>query len=360
MLWYFLAFGIPGLALLMVVHELGHLLVARAFGMRVIKFAIGFGPTVWRVQPKGSSTVYQIGLVPFLAYVQIAGMNPFEEIDPEDKGSYANAGLMARISAIFAGPLANYLFASILFFGANMLIGKALVTMHVSVDKGSAAEAAKMQDGDKVVSIEGTPIETWEEMKNLVQSSEGKPLSFVVERDGKNIDLEVVPKLDQHQGHAMIGVRAVQERVPITVREAAILSLEQPAVVVYELVAGLGRILTFQQKPNLMGPVGIVNETGKAAQAGAGWYLLFLGMLSAYFGGFNLVPFPALDGGRLLFLGYEAVTRRRPNARVEAHIHAVGLLMLLTLIAVVTVFDFAKLGGPGPEAAEGPPESSGK
>ena len=93
------------------------------------------------------------------------------------------------------------------------------------------------------------------------------------------------------------------------------------------------------ERPQLTGPVGIVRETKKAAERSWTDYLELLGILSAYLGGFNLVPFPALDGGRLLFLSYVAVTRRRPNARIEAHIHALGLLMLLTLIAVVSVFD---------------------
>src|SRR5690606_12704300 len=101
---------ILGLARLMVVHEGGHHLVARAFKLRVVRFSIGFGPALWRYQPRGSETVYQVALIPFLAYVQIAGMNPFEESDPADQGSYANASLTARILTIFAGPMANYAF----------------------------------------------------------------------------------------------------------------------------------------------------------------------------------------------------------------------------------------------------------
>jgi len=127
--------GILGLALLMVIHEGGHLLAARAFGMRVIRFSIGFGPALWRHQPKGSDTVYQVALIPFLAYVQIAGMNALEDIDPDDKGSYANASLIGRISAIFAGPLANYLFASVLFMGAFLIGGD---TTRIQVIAGGA------------------------------------------------------------------------------------------------------------------------------------------------------------------------------------------------------------------------------
>ena len=128
--------GILGLALLMVIHEGGHMVAARAFKMRVVRFSIGFGPALWRYQPRGSETIFQVALIPFLAYVQIAGMNPLEEIDPSDQGSYANASLIGRISAIFAGPLANYLFASVLFFAAFMIGGE---VTKIQVMKGGAA-----------------------------------------------------------------------------------------------------------------------------------------------------------------------------------------------------------------------------
>src|SRR5215471_11181050 len=119
---YFVA--ILGLAVLMIVHEAGHFFAARHFDMRVVRFSIGFGPTLWKHQPKGSPTVYQVAIIPFLAYVQIAGMNPYEENDPRDKGSYMNASLWARIVTIAAGPLTNYFFASVLFFISFMIGGK--------------------------------------------------------------------------------------------------------------------------------------------------------------------------------------------------------------------------------------------
>src|SRR5271155_5853201 len=100
--------AILGLALLMVVHEAGHYFAARRFGMRVIKFSIGFGPTIWKHKPKNSPTTYQVAIIPFLAYVQIAGMNPYEENDPNDKASYANAPLLARVVTIAAGPPTHY------------------------------------------------------------------------------------------------------------------------------------------------------------------------------------------------------------------------------------------------------------
>ena len=328
--------GILGLALLMVIHEGGHLLAARAFGMRVIRFSIGFGPALWRHQPKGSETVYQVALIPFLAYVQIAGMNPLEEVDQSDKGSYANASLPARISAIVAGPLANYLFASVLFFAAFMIGGD---NTRIEVMAGGAAEKAGLHDGDKVLQIEDTKIDKWEQIPQMIQPRAKKEIAILVQRGSERTSIKVTPEPKAKDGGGQIGVRPISMVPAMSFKEATVECVLHPAKVVEALVVGLGRIITGRERPEVTGPVGIVKETSKAAERGAADYLYMLGLLSAYLGGFNLLPFPALDGGRLMFLCYEAVTRRRPNARVEAHVHAVGLLMLLALIAVISVFD---------------------
>jgi len=334
--------GILGLALLMVVHEGGHLIAARAFGMRVLRFSIGFGPPLWRYQKRGSETIYQVALIPFLAYVQVAGMNPFEDIDPEDKGSYANGSLIGRISVIVAGPLANYLFASVFFFAAFMIGGKSLPTTAVQVIDGPA-KAAQVKDGDQVVSINGERVTDWEDLRRRVMASPGKPIDVGVTRKGQPLTIRVTPV--SKDGRMMIGVQPVYKQVPISLKEAGVESMVLPARVVEQLIVNLSRILTGKEKPQLSGPVGIVKETSRAAERSWSDYLLWLGMLSAYLGGFNLLPFPALDGGRLAFLSYEAITRRRPNAQVEARVHFFGLVMLLALIAVVSVFDVVDLRG---------------
>ena len=329
-----------GLALLMVVHESGHHLVARAFNMRVLRFSIGFGPAVWRHQPKGSDTVYQLALIPFVAYVQIAGMNPFEEADPDDRGSYANATLTARILTVVAGPLANYLFASVLFFGALMIGGQQVPTAVVEIVEGGAAEKGLMKTGDEIVRIDGTSISTFDELRKVVLANPGRALDVEVMREGQRVPLKVTPEPKGENGGGLIGVApASARREPVAIPDALSISIARPAEVVYQLVAGLGRIITGKEAVSLTGPVGIGKQIGKAAHRGLDDYLNILGLLSAYLGGFNLLPIPALDGGRLMFLVYEGVARRKPNARIEAQIHAIGLLMFLALMLVVSVFD---------------------
>jgi regulator of sigma E protease len=328
-----------GLAVLMAVHEGGHFLAARRFGMRVVKFSIGFGPTLWRHQPKGSPTVYQIAIIPFLAYVQISGMNPYEPNDPEDPGSYMNASLWARIVTIAAGPLTNYFFASVLFFIGFLVGGRQVsdvASMRLNVDPTGPAYAAEIRNGDKVVSVNEEPVANWEQLKKAVSAHPGQPIAMKLERDGKPFETQVTPGPagDKFEGKIQIG--PYTHDVPVGVGEAAVLAVVEPPHVVYELISGLGRVISGKEPAQLSGPVGIVKETAKAVQLGAGAAFTLLGALSAYLGGFNLLPIPALDGGRLIFLFFEAIARRKPDAKVEARVHALGLLMMLALIAVVT------------------------
>lgn len=334
----YVVIAILGLAILMVVHEGGHYLAARRFGMRVTKFSIGFGPTLWKRRPKGSPTTFQVAIIPFLAYVQIAGMNPYEENDPKDPESYANASLWGRIVTIAAGPLANYLFASVLMFFGFLLGGNTVVdetSMRVSVGHSGPAAQVGIEDGDRILAVNGESVRDWEQLKQLVGGKAGQEIDVEVERGTEHLHFKPTPNASgEHKAKIMVGPFTTVQ--PVTVGEAAVLAVKEPPKVVYGLVKGLARMLSLKEKPELSGPVGIGKEMAAAAQDGAHTYLKLLGALSAYLGGFNLLPFPALDGGRLIFLFFEAASRRRADAKLEAKVHAIGLLMFLTLIAFVT------------------------
>ncbi len=371
--WYLYLVGALGLALLMIVHEGGHFLAARAYGMRVTKFSIGFGPTIFKIVPdegyfwfttaagkirlrlwrhdpeKHGPTVFQVAAIPFLAYVQIAGMNPLEEIDPNDKGSYANASLMGRIVAIFAGPLANYLFASVLFLAVYAIAGKAVLLERdatvASVMDGRPAAAAGIKSGDQIVNVAGVEVENWGKMAENISKHPGEKIALTVMRDGARVTVEVTPSNEDGKGRiGVVGDPPKHYRQQITTGEAARLAVERPALVVRDLVTGLGEWLRRRTVEDLGGPKRMVEATAEAAKGGWPDFMEFMAALSAYLGAFNLIPFPALDGGRLIFLGYEAATRRRANPRIEAVIHGVGLIMLLGLMSYVTLFNDFRFG----------------
>lgn len=351
------------LGLLMIVHEGGHYLAARAFGMRVNTFSIGFGPAFFKILPKDGyfwftltgdklrirlwkhdpekhgPTVYQVAMLPFFAYVNIAGMNPFEEIDPKDKGSYANASVLGRICAIFGGPFANYAFASVFFFAAFFFGGRAVLPTEVTVVENRPAAAAGIKDGDKIVEIAGTPVTEWEQMASVIAARPGQTIPVVVERDKERISLSVTTANEAGAGKIGVMARGPVSKVPVSAKEAGVMAITKPPAVVKDLVTGMVQYFAGQVEGELTGPIGIVRVTAQVAKSGWTDLLAFLGALSAYLGAFNLLPFPALDGGRLMFLGVEAATRRRPNAKIEARIHAIGFVLLLSLVLYIT---FAK------------------
>ncbi len=341
-----LILGILALSLLMIVHEGGHYLVARACNMRVERFAIGIGPTIWRYQPRGSDTVFQVGLIPFMAYVQIAGQNPFEELEDDDEANFNNGTLFARISTIFAGPFANYLLASVMFFASALLAGKASTMVEVLPNR-PAAEAG-IQKGDRVVAIDGKPVEHWREIPPLIKDKGENAIRLDLERAGKKIQITATPR--EYEGRALLGISP--QLVPMPISEAGALAIELPAKIVMANINIIGRMIAGKEKPQLSGPLGIMRESEKAAKNGIASYIFFIGFISTAVGFFNMLPFPALDGGRLMFLGYEGVTRRRPNQKVEAQIHTAGMILLLTTLVFVTYREWGTKKAPSTIAAE--------
>ncbi len=343
--------AVLGLSLLVIVHEGGHYLVARAFGMKVLRFSIGFGPTLWKYQPEGSPTVFQIGAVPLLAYVQIAGMNPHEEVDPDDPSLYPNQPLHARVAAIAAGPFANYVAASVLVFGLAVAGGlpdsKPAEPMVVgTVQPGSPAEKAGIRPGDVIVEAEGKPIRNLDDLIAVTAPRPGQPTRYVVERrEGERTErqaLTITPR--DAGGRGLIGVAPRFERIyeALPVGEAARTALLLPWRLTVVQLEGLARLVSSRSIEGLSGPLGMGKIVAEQAERGFADYLFTLVVISVALGMFNLLPIPALDGGRLVFLAYELVTRRRADERFEATVHTVGMILLLGLLVLVTVRDIFK------------------
>jgi regulator of sigma E protease len=334
-----LAFG-----LLIVVHELGHFALARVFGMRVERFSVGFGPVLLR-RTLGD-TEWAISAVPFGGYVRIAGMAPGEEIDPADRSAYANQAAWRRFLVILAGPAMNALTAIALAAALLATIGFLEADPRAAIGEvveGGAAARGGLRPGDRVVAVDGRPVESWQELVAAVVASPGRPLALDVDRAGAGtLRLEVTPEDAGGRGRLGVapatrllrvpGARAFPEAVRITAARAV------------ETVTGLGQAFRRDRRAELRGPLGIAQEMVRSAHAGTGPFLRIVWFISIVLAVFNLLPIPALDGGRLVFLGYEIVTRRRVNQRVENFVHLAGFLALFGLILAVTVFgDLARL-----------------
>lgn len=331
-------------SLLVIIHEFGHYLVARAFGMRVITYSIGFGPTIARWRPKGSDTVFQLCAIPMLGYVQVAGMNPSEEVDPKDRGSYANARPLARFLMILAGPLANYLAAlaavfCLLLFGGEQLSHSARATVDDVVPNRPAA-AAGLQPNDTILSINGVATPNWMAMVERIRGSNGQQLTLHIERAGSTVDLRVTPQRLDIGGQQVYGIGIGGPRAqyrPVSFQRALTGALGGSARATAEVVDVYSKL--FRRKlpdAQLMGPVRMVQET--ASQASKGWRegLGALAFISLQLFVMNLLPIPVLDGGRLLFLLYEMVMRKRPNAKVEQALLLGSMLPMAGLFVFLT------------------------
>jgi regulator of sigma E protease len=332
-------------SLLVIIHELGHFLVARAFGMRARVFSIGFGPPLVQWRPKGSETIVQVAAVPILAYVNIAGMNPLEPSDPNDRGSYQNASLVARFFTIAGGPLANYLAATLIIFAVLAFAGVERPVVG-QVQPDSAAAVAGMRPGDVVLRIGDNAPSSFGELAGTINASRGAPTEIRVRREGREVSLRAAARLDPASHRYRIGI--VQSPTPATDRvpvgSAVRHALLEPARLTIEQLDGFARMIRGKEKVQVMGPVGIVVETARGAHRG-GWRYAAdaMALISVALFVLNLLPGPALDGGRLVFLMYEVVMRRRPNARFETTVTAIFFTLLLGLGAIVIVRDVANL-----------------
>jgi len=338
----FIALSIVGLAVLIVVHEAGHMVVARWCGMRVDRFSIGFGPAIVKFQR--GETIYQISAIPFGGFVQIAGLNPGDEnIRPDDPRSYPNRPVYQRLLTIFAGPGTNYLFAAVMVAGVYATIGEPKITdQHPSVvqlDETKPAAAAGVQVNDEFVSIDGKAVDDVKQVPDMIEASGGKPIALVMRRGGKPVTLTVTPV--QSDGKWRIGVVPMgrEEYVKVGVGTALVDGMVFPYGYTRFILHQFGEIFRGKQKATFSGPPGIVKELKRQIEKGPGDGLLAIAIISVYLGLFNLLPLPALDGGRLVFLLVEGFSRRRVNQKVEQTIHLVGIVALLMLVVAFSAND---------------------
>jgi len=334
--------------LLIVVHELGHFAAARLSGMRVDRFSVGFGPVVW--SRRRGDAEWALSAVPLGGYVKIAGMAPGEEIDPGDTGAYCHQPAWRRFLVILAGPAANYLLAVVLAVALIATLGLREPDPDPVVGEvipGGAAERAGLAPGDRVLSAAGQPVPTWAALVAAVRAHPGVDLPLEIRRAGAPPDappLRVVARPENANGIGRVGMAPHLVALRAGPAEALAVGFRRTNEKAAEILGGLAQVVSRKQKAELRGPVGIAEEMAHSARAGAGPFLMMVWLISIMLALFNFLPLPALDGGRLVFLAYEMVTRRPVDQKVEGVVHLVGFVALIGLLLAVTIFgDLARL-----------------
>ncbi len=339
-----------GLILLIVIHEMGHMLTAKALGVRVTEFGVGFGPALFK--KKFGKTIYSFRIILLGGFAKMAGMEDIGSVAAQ-KGELGSDTYPAkppwrRALIIFAGPFANLIAAVVILAGVYMISGAPTgnVTTEVgNVTQDSLAAEVGVKSGDQLVAIDGVRVQNWEGFTDTVTAREpGDQVTLTVERGGSERtfsgELGVNPN-DEDQ--ALVGVSPVRETQRYGPVAAVGLAIQQVAEITVRLVEFIGQLITGQQDfyDNVTGPVGIAT-VGSASVAG-GFFFPLLAFISLNLAIMNLLPILPLDGGHLLLIAVEKVIGRPVSAQTMGKIAFLGLALILTLFLFATYADVSKI-----------------
>jgi regulator of sigma E protease len=366
--WLF-GYIVPFLFVLTIVvffHELGHFIVARLCGVRVLVFSIGFGPELFGFNDR-HGTRWKIAAIPLGGYVKFFGDENAASVpdaavvagmtEAERRESFFYKSVARRTAIVAAGPIANFLLAIIIFAGVFMFYGKQTTAARVdAVQSGSAAAEAGFQPGDQIVAIDGRPIESFSDMQRIVSSRAGQKLEFVIDRGGVRRTLSATPALKEVKDnfgnvhrHGVLGISRsmapgdlkVQKVGPL---DAIVMGAGETWFVIERTMSYLSGVITGRESADqLGGPIRIAQVSGQVATAGLVPLIHLAAVLSVSIGLLNLFPIPLLDGGHLLFYLIEAIRGRPLSERAQEMGFRIGLAIVLMLMIFATFNDILHL-----------------
>ncbi len=336
-------------SIIILVHELGHFLVARRVGVRVERFSLGFGPRLLKV--RRGETEYVLSLFPIGGYVKMAGEES-DEGAPKRPWEYRARSVWERMGIVAAGPLVNYAVGFALF-ALIFLVGAPILTPKVGgILEGYPAASSELKVGDRILSVNNTRVETWEEMTRTIQRQVGT-VALTVDRAGSVLSVTIQPSVREVTNLVgskvrvgMIGITPSDEvqvrRYPLP--QALVKAGERVWMLTSVTLQALWRMATggLSIKDSVTGPIGIFVITSSVAEQGLISLLQLVALLSTSLGLFNLLPLPVLDGGHLAFLLVERLKGTPVSFRAQEMMTRVGLGLLVLLLVVVTVNDLAR------------------
>lgn len=355
------------LALVVFVHEMGHFLVGRWCGVKVETFSLGFGPRIARFYDR-KGTEWALSAIPLGGYVKFKGdlnaasvpdhaaADAMAEADRAD--SFPHKSIAQRSAIVAAGPIANFLLAFVIFTVSFMVVGRTLVEPIIAgVSENSAAAGAGFKAGDRVLAINGDKIESFDEVARRVSISEGRTLTFKIERDAREMEISGAPTIVSHKTILGTDRRPVMGFVGsgdpkhfytkhYSLREASTTAVGEIVFVIDRTGHYIGGLFSGRERADqLSGPTRIAYISGKVAESGLGPLFMLAGILSISIGLINLLPVPMLDGGHLVFYALEAIFGRPVSPRAQEISFRVGFALVIMLMLFSTWNDIIHLTG---------------
>ena len=361
------------LSVLILAHELGHFLLAKRAGIRVEEFGLGYPPRI--LARKIGETIYSINWILFGGFVKLLGeeLEEIQKVKEKEKSFWAKSKT-ARTSVIVAGVLANFILAIVCFSIVYSFIGIPTKTDQVKIVglmENSPAAQAGLLEGDIVLSVNEIKVASMNRFIEIVEENKGQQVAIKVDREENNPCLEpvlggmgfscegdklilfVIPREEPPEGEGALGIvisDVEMKKYPLwqmpfygTI-EGFKEAFAWTGLVIGGIGGMIGNLITKGQIPReIAGPVGILQITSGVARSGVLTILQFIGVLSVNLAVINILPFPALDGGKLIFIGYELITRKKPKPQIEHWVNFAGMAFLLFLVILVTVNDIARL-----------------
>lgn len=361
--WMYIVGFLLLLGPLVTLHELGHLLVGRLFGVRAESFSVGFGKEIAGYTDK-RGTRWKLSALPLGGYVQFQGdMNPASVPDPDapkEEGSFQHAALWKRALIVAAGPVTNLLVAIAIFAAFFAILGKPTITgtddsrVIGSFAEGSVAEQAGLKVGDTIIAIDGSAIADFSDVRTAVALRPGKRMEFTIKRAGKEISVPITTarkvetdSFGNESAIGQIGIAAAGGAYvleDVGVLQAVPLAVQQCWELTGMMITGIKQIVVGERSFNeLGGPLKIAKYSGEQMSLGAIAFINFAALISLNLAFINFLPIPALDGGHLMFYLAEAVRRKPVGPQVTEWAYRTGIALVLMLMVVVTVNDLFSL-----------------
>lgn len=344
------------LGILVFIHEFGHYISAKMAGIRVEEFALGFGPKL--ISTRKGKTVYSIRGIPLGGFCKMTGeVPPDDNMSEEEKEIYYKAkekgetfdqkSPWKRLAVIFNGPLMNFILAILIFILIFSVYGLPVDSTNSNiigdVSPGMPAAEAGLRVGDRIIEINGQPIERWDQLAGVIHSSSGEEIIVKYKRGEIIKEATITPMFDETSGNWIIGITPVLIRENIGVLESITRGIKTGFNAFNYTIIGFYRMITGKTSADIGGPVMIASMIGQAADIGLVSVLNLMAILSINLGIINLLPFPALDGGRIIFILVELIRGKPVDPEKENFVHIIGFVILMIFMAFIIFKDIGRI-----------------